>query len=55
MTTFVKPFDLDELSARIRALLRRSAGRSEPTIERGRLSLFVLKLERFSLMENRFY
>ena len=25
----VKPFDLDELSARIRALLRRSAGRSE--------------------------
>ena len=33
----VKPFDLDELSARIRALLRRSAGRSEPTIERGEL------------------
>lgn len=33
----IKPFDLDELSARIRALLRRSAGRSEPTIERGRL------------------
>ena len=31
----VKPFDLDELSARIRALLRRSAVRSEPTIERG--------------------
>ena len=26
-----------ELSARIRALLRRSAGRSEPTIERGKL------------------
>ncbi len=33
----VKPFDLDELSARIRALLRRSAGRSEPEIRRGRL------------------
>ena len=33
----VKPFDLDELSARIRALLRRSSGRSEPTIERGAL------------------
>lgn len=33
----IKPYDLDELSARIRALLRRSAGRSEPTIERGRL------------------
>ena len=33
----IKPFDLDELSARIRALLRRSAGRSEPTIERGKL------------------
>ena len=30
----VKPFDLDELSARIRALLRRSSGRSEPTVER---------------------
>ncbi len=33
----VKPYDLDELSARIRALLRRSSGRSEPTIERGKL------------------
>ncbi len=28
----VKPFDLDELSARIRALLRRSSGRSLPII-----------------------
>ncbi|MCF0253741.1 MAG: response regulator transcription factor [Duodenibacillus sp.] len=35
----VKPFDLDELSARIRALLRRASGRSEPTIERGRLTI----------------
>ena len=29
----VKPFDLDELAARIRALVRRSAGRAEPMIE----------------------
>ncbi len=29
----VKPFDLTELSARIRALLRRHAGRAEPVIE----------------------
>jgi two-component system response regulator QseB len=31
----VKPFDLDELSARIRALTRRQAGRAEPLIEHG--------------------
>lgn len=35
----VKPFDLDELAARIRAVLRRRAGRVEPVIEHGRLSL----------------
>ena len=35
----IKPFDLDELSARIRALLRRSAGRADPIIERGRLTI----------------
>lgn len=35
----IKPFDLDELSARIRALLRRAAGRSDPIIERGRLTI----------------
>lgn len=29
----VKPFDLDELAARIRALLRRKSGRTEPEIE----------------------
>jgi two-component system, OmpR family, response regulator QseB len=29
----VKPFDLDELAARIRALLRRKAGRTAPDIE----------------------
>lgn len=35
----VKPFDLDELSARIRALVRRHAGRAEPLIEHGPLKL----------------
>jgi two-component system response regulator QseB len=35
----VKPFDLDELTARARALIRRAAGRSEPLIERGPLSI----------------
>ena len=29
----VKPFDMDELNARLRALLRRSGGRSNPVIE----------------------
>lgn len=33
----VKPFELDELAARIRALLRRHAGRAEPVITCGRL------------------
>ena len=31
----VKPFELDELGARIRALLRRHAGRAEPVVEFG--------------------
>ena len=35
----VKPFDLNELSARIRALMRRQAGRASPVIEHGALSL----------------
>ncbi len=35
----VKPFDLDELSARLRALLRRRAGRATPVIENGPLTL----------------
>jgi two-component system, OmpR family, response regulator QseB len=35
----VKPFDLDELAARIRALHRRSSGRAEPLIEHGPLTL----------------
>ena len=35
----VKPFDLTELSARIRALLRRQGGRSSPVLEHGQLLL----------------
>jgi two-component system, OmpR family, response regulator QseB len=35
----VKPFDLDELSARIRALLRRHAGRSETLVRHRNLTL----------------
>lgn len=35
----VKPFDLEELFARIRALLRRQAGRAEPLLRHGALTL----------------
>lgn len=35
----VKPFDLDELLARMRAVLRRHAGRAEPAIEVGGVAL----------------
>ena len=35
----VKPFDLDELAARIRALMRRHAGRAEPVIHHGEVAL----------------
>lgn len=35
----VKPFDLDELVARVNALLRRQEGRAEPAIRHGALSL----------------
>ncbi len=35
----VKPFDLDELIARIYALVRRNAGRAEPVVAYGALSL----------------
>ena len=35
----VKPFDLDELAARIRALARRQAGRAEPLVSFGALTL----------------
>lgn len=34
-----KPFDIDELDARLRALLRRSAGRAAPTIRHGGIEL----------------
>jgi len=34
-----KPFDLDELTARIRALLRRRGGRTSPVIEHGNLTV----------------
>ncbi len=34
-----KPFDLNELAARLRALVRRTSGRAEPTINYGQLSL----------------
>jgi DNA-binding response OmpR family regulator len=35
----VKPFDLDELAARMRVAVRRSAGRGDPVIEHGELRL----------------
>ncbi len=35
----VKPFDLDELAARVRAVQRRAGGRADPVIEHGRLTL----------------
>lgn len=35
----VKPIDLDELAARIRALVRRAAGRAEPLLRHGKVTL----------------
>jgi DNA-binding response OmpR family regulator len=35
----VKPFDLDEMSARMRSVVRRAAGRAEPNIEHRGVSL----------------
>jgi two-component system response regulator QseB len=35
----VKPFDLEELAARIRALLRRKSGRADPVVQVGNLVL----------------
>lgn len=40
-----KPFDLDELAARVRALLRRRAGRATPSIQHGSLVLNPAKHE----------
>jgi two-component system, OmpR family, response regulator QseB len=36
----IKPYDLDELLARIRALIRRSAGRAEPVYEHQNISIY---------------
>ncbi|MFP5391242.1 MAG: response regulator [Gammaproteobacteria bacterium] len=36
----LKPYDLDELLARIRALLRRAAGRAEPVFEYNNIHIF---------------
>jgi two-component system response regulator QseB len=41
----VKPFDLDELAARVRALLRRAAGRAEPLLECGPVTIDSAKRE----------
>jgi DNA-binding response OmpR family regulator len=35
----VKPFDLDEVTARMRSVLRRAAGRGDPSIRHGELRL----------------
>ena len=35
----VKPFSLEELGARVRAVLRRHAGRAEPVVAHGRITL----------------
>ncbi|AKT29779.1 response regulator [Pseudomonas syringae pv. actinidiae] len=35
----IKPFDVDELKARVRALLRRSQGRAQPLLEHAGISL----------------
>ena len=35
----VKPFDLEELAARVRALLRRKSGRADPVVQVGNLVL----------------
>src|SRR5262249_37259328 len=43
----VKPFDLDELAARIRALLRRRSGRSDPLLRHGSLALNPATRETF--------
>jgi two-component system response regulator QseB len=42
-----KPFDLDELFARVRALLRRGANRTQPDIVHGALLLSLAKHEAF--------
>ena len=44
----VKPFDLDELFARVRALLRRHAGRAQPVITHGKVTLNPASREVFA-------
>jgi two-component system response regulator QseB len=41
----LKPFDLDELVARVRALLRRRAGAANPLLESGRITLDPVRRE----------
>ena len=41
----VKPFDLDELAARIRALLRRRSGRADPVLRHGSIELNMSRRE----------
>ena len=38
----IKPFDLDELAARLRALVRRGLGRASPQLQHGELLLDIL-------------
>ncbi len=48
----VKPFDLDELTARVRALARRRAGRAQPQLTAGALTLDPARREVFLRGEN---
>ncbi len=41
----VKPFDLDELAARIRAVLRRRAGRADPVLRHGNIEFNLSRRE----------
>ncbi len=41
----LKPYDLDELLARIRALLRRAVGRAEPVFEYNNITIFPITRE----------
>lgn len=41
----LKPFDLDELAARLQALIRRAAGHSADRIDHGRLTLYLSRGE----------